>query len=395
MTRVSKRLNKLPRYTVNELATAKKRMLAKGVDVIDLSVGDADIPPPQIAVSTLNEALADQAMSRYSFQIGLIEFREAVARYMKRRFDVSVDPMTEVLPLIGSKNGLSHLPFAILDSGDICIIPEPGYPGYFGTYLSDAEVLPYPLEASKDFLIELDDLSQDQLSRMGLVFLNYPNNPTSAIAPRDYLERTVSICREHDIVIAYDNPYCEMTFDGYKAPSILELPDAREVTLEFHSLSKSFCMTGWRLGWATGSAELIAALQKVKSYVDTGPFLAVQKAGAAVLDSAETLAESMRREFTERRDAAVRSFRETGFEVEPPKATMYLWIETPGGLPSAQFAGRVLEEEGVVVLPGSALGASGEGYFRIAMTVGADRMQQAAERIGRVVNQVRTVGAQT
>jgi LL-diaminopimelate aminotransferase len=394
MTRVSKRLNKLPHYTVNELATAKKRMLARGIDVIDLSVGDADIPPPEIAVKTLREALTDQAMSRYSFQIGLIEFREAVARYMKRRFNVTVDPMTEVLPLIGSKNGLSHLPFAILNAGDICVIPEPGYPGYFGTYLSEAEVLPYPLQASKDFLVELSDLSQDQLSRTGLVYLNYPNNPTSAVAPQEYLERTVALCRERDIVLAYDNPYCEMTFDGYRAPSILELPQARDVALEFHSLSKSFCMTGWRLGWATGSAELIAALQKVKSYVDTGPFLAVQKAGAAVLDSAETLVQQMQLEFTARRDAAVRSFRDTGFEVEPPRATMYLWIETPGGLESSQFAQRVLEDEGVVVLPGSALGGSGEGYFRIAMTVGADRMQQAAERIGRVVNQVRTVGAQ-
>ena len=281
MTRVSERLNKLPHYTVNELATAKKRMMARGVDVIDLSVGDADIPPPDIAVKTLRDALADQAMSRYSFQIGLIEFRESVARYMKRRFDVTVDPMTEVLPLIGSKNGLSHLPFAILNAGDICIIPEPGYPGYFGTYLSDAEVLPYPLEASKEFLLELDDLSDDKLSRTALVFLNYPNNPTSAIAPRDYLERTVNVCRENDIVLAYDNPYCEMTFDGYEAPSILELPGAREVSLEFHSLSKSFCMTGWRLGWATGSAELIAALQKVKSYVDTGPFLAVTASGSS------------------------------------------------------------------------------------------------------------------
>ncbi len=393
MTRVSERLNRLPHYTVNELATAKKRMMAQGVDVIDLSVGDADIPPPDIAVKTLHDALADQAMSRYSFQIGLIEFRESVARYMKRRFDVTVDPMTEVLPLIGSKNGLSHLPFAILNAGDICIIPEPGYPGYFGTYLSDAEVLPYPLEASKEFLLELDDLSDDKLSRTALVFLNYPNNPTSAIAPRDYLERTVNVCRENDIVLAYDNPYCEMTFDGYEAPSILELPGAREVSLEFHSLSKSFCMTGWRLGWATGSAELIAALQKVKSYVDTGPFLAVQQAGAAVLDSAEPLVASMQREFQERRDAAVRSFRATGFEVDPPKATMYLWIETPAGLTSAEFAQRVLEEEGVVVLPGSALGASGEGYFRIAMTVGADRMQQAAERIGRVLVRVRAAGA--
>jgi LL-diaminopimelate aminotransferase len=393
MSRTSDRLNKLPHYTVNELAAAKKRMLAQGIDVIDLSVGDADIPPPEIAVRTLTEALADQAMSRYTFQIGLIEFREAVARYMERRFGVVVDPMKEVLPLIGSKNGLSHLPFAVLNTGDICVIPEPGYPGYFGTYLTDAEVVPYPLRAEQRFLIELEDLTRSQLERTGLAFLNYPNNPTSAIAPRDYLERTVRTCRENDIVLAYDNPYCEMTFDGYVAPSILEIPGAREVALEFHSLSKTFGMTGWRLGWAVGSAELVAALQKVKSYVDTGPFLAVQRAGAAVLDNAEPLVAVMQHEFQERRDAAVRCFREVGFGVEAPKATMYLWIELLGDVSSAEFAQRVLENQAVAVLPGSALGSSGEGYFRIALTVGAERTQEAAARIGRVLNEVRTASA--
>jgi len=395
MSRSSQRLNKLPRYAVNELAVTKKKLLATGVDVIDLSVGDPDIPPPEIAVQALREALGDPAMSRYSFQIGLVEFREAVARYMERRFAVSVDPITEVLPLIGSKNGLSHLPFAVLDTDDICVIPEPGYPGYFGTYLTDAEVLPYPLRSDKEFLIELDDLRDDQLYRTGLAFLNYPNNPTSAIAPFDYLERSVGVCHQHDIVLAYDNPYCELTFDGYVAPSILQVPGARDVALEFHSLSKSFCMTGWRLGWATGSAELIAALQKVKSYVDTGPFLAVQKAGAAVLDCSEALVEPVRREFEERRNAAVRSFVEAGFDVAVPRATMYLWIELPEGIPSSNFAQRVLEEENVAVLPGSALGASGEGYFRIALTVNPDRMQIAAERIGRILGQVRTSGART
>jgi LL-diaminopimelate aminotransferase len=393
MNRTSDRLNRLPHYAVNELAAAKKRMLADGVDVIDLSVGDADIPPPEIAVRTLCEALADPTMSRYSFQVGLIEFREAVSRYMKRRFGVVVDPMTEVLPLIGSKNGLSHLPFAILNSGDICVIPEPGYPGYFGTYLTDAEVLPYPLRAERQFLIELEDLSASQLARTRLAFLNYPNNPTAAVAPQDYLERTVRACSANGIVLAYDNPYCEMTFDGYVAPSILEIPAAREIALEFHSLSKSFCMTGWRLGWAAGSAELVAALQKVKSYVDTGPFLAVQRAGAAVLDNAEPLVAEMQQEFQARRDAAVRCFREVGFDVDAPKATMYLWIELPSGVASTEFARRVLVEQGVSVLPGSALGSSGEGYCRIALTVNAERTREAAARIGRVLGEVRAASA--
>lgn len=388
----SERLTRLPAYAINELAAAKKQLLAAGRDVIDLSAGDADLPPPDIAVEALARAAADPAMSRYAFQVGLIEFREAAAGYMKRRFNVAVDPMTELLPLIGSKNGLAHLPLAVLDSGDVCVVPEPGYPAYMGAVLADADVEIYPLRAERDFLVELDDLGEKRLAATRLVFLNYPNNPTTALAPRDYLKRTVEICHRHDIVLAYDNPYCEITFDGYEAPSILELDGAREVSLEFQSLSKSFCMTGWRLGWAVGSAGLISALAKVKSYVDTGQFLAVQKAGAAVLDKAEELIVPIRETFAERRDAAVDAFRGAGLAVDKPSATMYLWVPLPGAGSAAEFARRLLDSESVAVMPGSAFGAAGEGYFRIALTVGRDRLIEASERLARELVRTRGTG---
>jgi LL-diaminopimelate aminotransferase len=231
--------------------------------------------------------------------------------------------------------------------------------------------------------VELGELGERRLKSVRLVFLNYPNNPTTALAPREYLQRTVEICRRHDIVLAYDNPYCDITFDGYVAPSILEIEGAREVALEFHSLSKSFCMTGWRLGWAVGSAAMIAALGKVKSYVDTGQFLAVQKAGAAVLDRAEELIAPIRKVFADRRDAGVAAFRRAGLAVDSPKATMYLWIKLPGGGTSATFAQQLLENEAVAVMPGSAFGAAGEGFFRIALTVEEARLNEAGERLGR------------
>jgi len=389
LNRTSDRLTRLPAYAINELAAARKRLLAAGQDVIDLSAGDADLPPPEVAVETLAQAAADPAMSRYAFQIGLVEFREAVAGYMKRRFGVDVNPMTELLPLIGSKNGLAHLPLALLNAGDVCVVPEPGYPAYMGAVLADAEVELYPLRAEHKFLVELSELPADRLAKTRLAFLNYPNNPTTALAPRDYLERTVEGCHRHNIVLAYDNPYCEITFDGYEAPSILEIDGAREVSLEFHSLSKSFCMTGWRLGWVVGSASLIAALTKVKSYVDTGQFLAIQKAGAAVLNMAEELIGPIRDTFEVRRDVGVEAFRRVGLSVDSPKATMYLWIPLPVSGSSADYAQQLLENEAVAVMPGSAFGKAGEGYFRIALTVGQDRLSEAADRIGHELERLR------
>jgi LL-diaminopimelate aminotransferase len=386
MRKLSQRVGALHTYPMAEIPAIKRRLIAQGVDVIDVGAGDADFAPPAIAVEALTQALADPAMSRYAFQIGLQKFRQAAAAYLQRRFNVTFDPVTELHPLLGSKEGLAHLAMALLDRGDVAIVPEPGYAVYHGgTILADAEPHCVALTPRTDFLLEMEELPKDVVARTKLVYLNYPNNPTAAVAPLDYLRRTVEFCRRHDILIAYDNPYCDITFDGYVAPSIFEVEGAREVAVEFHSLSKSFCMTGWRLGWVVGRADIIAALSRVKNYIDTGAFLAVQAAGAAVLAQAEVISRGYAAQFQERRDAILPVLRANGFEPETPRATMYLWVPLPEGLPSAQFQKRALEEVGVVTLPGSAFGAGAEGFFRIALTTATPRLVEAAERLGKVL----------
>lgn len=390
MIEFSARLQALPGYPLAEIPAIKRRLLESGVDVIDLGAGDNDTPPPAVAVEAMREALADPAYSKYGFQQGLPAFRAAASRWVERRFGFRFDPVTELLPLIGSKEGLSHLPHAVVNPGDVTVVPEPGYQAYLGgSLLAGAEPHVVPLRPESGFLLDLERIPEAVLRRARLVFINYPNNPTAAVATREYLERTVAVCRRHDILLAYDNAYCELTFDGYRAPSIFEIPGARDVALEFFSLSKSFSMTGWRLGFVVGRPELVGALTRVKSYVDTGPFLAVQYAGAAALDRAEELVEPIRAELERRRDAAVGALRSAGFTLEAPKAAMYLWIALPAGVPSAAFATRALQETGALVLPGSAFGPAGEGFFRIALTVGADRLRDAAARLGRTLDATR------
>jgi len=386
MTNISKRVGALPTYPMEKIPAIKKKLIEQGVDVIDVGAGDADFPPPAIAVETLTRALQDPKMSRYAFQIGLPAFREAAAAYMERRFHQKFDLYTEIHPLLGSKEGIAHLAMALLNPRDVAIVPEPGYAVYHGgTVLADGVPHLVPLTPRTQFLLELEEIPKDVIAKTKLVYLNYPNNPTAAVAPREYLERTVAFCRTHNIVIAYDNPYVDVTFDGYVAPSIFEIEGAREVAVEFHSMSKGFCMTGWRLGWAVGRRDLIAALARVKNYVDTGAFLAVQAAGAAVLERAESITPGYLAQFQERRDAMVPALRSQGFECESPHATMYLWLPLPDGLASAEFQRRALEEVGVVTLPGSAFGAGAEGFFRIALTTGTPRLLEAAERLGKVL----------
>lgn len=390
MIRPSARLQRLPGYPLAEIPALKRRLIEAGVDVIDLGAGDNDTPPPAVAVDAMTAALQDPALSKYGFQQGLPAFRLAASRWLERRFGFRFDPASQLLPLIGSKEGLAHLPLAVINPGDVAIVPEPGYQAYMGgALLAGAEPYIAPLRPENDFLLRLDQVPQDILRRAKLVFVNYPNNPTAAVATAAYLEQTVALCRTHGILLAYDNAYCDLTFDGYRAPSIFETLGADEVALEFFSLSKSYSMTGWRLGFAAGRAELIGALTRVKSYVDTGPFLAVQKAGAAALDRGEELVAPIRSELQRRRDAAVAALRQAGFTVNSPKAAMYLWVPLPAGVASADFARLALEEGGVVVLPGSGFGPAGEGFFRIALTVRADRLQQAAERLGDTLERVR------
>lgn len=377
------RFNSLPPYFLASIPQQKRALIARGVDVIDLGAGDADLAPPPKAVEALAAAARDPAMSRYGFGLGLPAFREAVAAWMQRRFGHPFDPMTEIIPLIGSKEGIAHLEFAYMQQGDVAIIPDPGYLAYLGgALLSEGEPYMYPITPRTNFLVELDDIPADVLQRAKLLFLNYPNNPTAAVAPLDYLARVVARCRELDIVLVYDNAYSEMTFDGYVAPSIFDVAGARDVAIEFHSLSKTYNMTGWRCGWACGNRTIIAALAKVKSFVDTGHFLAVQAAGVAALESWAEWVPGNMAVFKARRDAAVDAFRAAGFDVATPQASMYLWIPLPAGMSSLAFHERLMNEQGVIVLPGAGLGAGGEGFFRVSFITSPERLAEAARRAG-------------
>jgi LL-diaminopimelate aminotransferase len=360
----------------------RRQIEASGVDVIDLGAGDASLDPPPAVVEKLREVVGDKSYSRYAFQSGLPAFREAIATFMQRRFGVEVDPWTEVLPLIGSKDGLAHLPFAYLEPGDVAVIPDPGYQAYLGSVtLAGGTPHLVPLRREAAYLLPLSDLPSGVADRTRIVYLNYPNNPTAAVAPDSYLEEAITWCHEHDTILAFDNAYSEFGFDGYRARSILELDGARDVSLEFHSLSKTYNMTGWRIGWVTGNADAIAGLNKVKTFMDTGPFLGIQAAAVAALESWAEWAPGNIELFRKRRDAAAGALQAAGFDVDVPRATMYLWIPVPGGGRSEPFAETLLQQEGVIVLPGAALGAGGEGFFRIALTESEARLREAAGRM--------------
>ncbi len=386
MPTVHARHDTFPAYPLADVPQVRRELRAQGVDVIDLGAGDADLAPPLAAVEALREAVADIGMSRYGFQLGHVPLRETVAAWMGERFGVALDPMKEVLPLIGSKEGIAHLAFCYAGPGDATIVPDPGYQPYrAGTLLAGAEPHLVPLRAEHDFLVPLDEVPEDVADRTRIVYLNYPNNPTAAVAPRAYLEGVVRWCRERDALLCYDNAYSEVGFDGYRPPSILEIDGARDVAIEFHSFSKTYNMTGWRVAWAAGGAEAIGALQRVKTFFDTGHFMAVQAAATAALKTYDDWVPANVATFQARRDAAAEALREAGFDVPLPKATLYLWIPVPGGETSNGFALRALREEGVVVMSGSALGAGGEGYFRIALTSDPDRLREGAARLGRLL----------
>ena len=380
------RMAALPPYPLAHIPQKKRELLARGVDVIDLGAGDADLAPPAAAIAAMEAALRVPTMHRYGFGLGHVPFREAASRYMQERFGQRFDPLTEIVPLIGSKEGLAHLAFAYLNPGDVAIIPEPGYQAYVGgALLSLAAPYIVPLRPEHDFLVELDEIPADVLKRAKMVYVNYPNNPTAAVAPRDYLERLVARCRTLGLLLVYDNAYAELAFDGYVPPSIFEIEGARECAIEFHSLSKSFNMTGWRCAWAVAAPPIAAALSRIKSFTDTGPFMAIQAAGVAALDQWRAFVPGNVAVFQERRDAAVSAFRDAGFDVTSPQATMYLWIPLPSGTPSAPFAERLMNEEGVIVLPGSGFGSGGEGFFRISFIQPPARLAEAARRAGRVL----------
>ena len=379
------RMRRLPVYLMDQVVQWKNEAVARGMDVIDLGVGDPDFPTQSPVRQAAHAALEDEANHHYSSFRGIAALRRAFANWYQQRFGVSLDPETEVLPLIGSKEGIGHIHLAYVNPGDEVLIPDPGYPTYQGgTILAGGSPRYYPLSAVNGWLPDLDAIAREDLRRVTLMHLNFPANPTAATAPLAFFEQAVAFALRHNILLCHDAAYSELYFDGATPASFLQARDAKRVGIEFHSLSKTYLMTGWRIGVAVGNAEMIAALGTVKSNYETGIFPVVQQAGVAALTGDQSFLEEMRRRFQRRRDLFVDGLQRIGFPVEKPKATFYAWSGIPGGQPSAQFAARLLQEVGVVVTPGAGFGPCGEGYFRAALTVGEARLEEAIDRIRKV-----------
>ncbi len=376
------RLSRLPPYLFAEIDRMKREARARGMDIIDLGVGDPDQPTPPHIVEKLKAAAADRANHRYPSYEGLPRFREAVAGWYGRRFGVTLDPGTEVVSLIGSKEGIAHLPLAFVNPGDATLVPDPGYPVYaIGTLFAGGEPIPMPLRPENGFLPDLDAIPMAALARAKVLYVNYPNNPTAATADAGFYARLAAFASTHGILVAADSPYSEMSFDGYRAPSFLEAPGAKEVGVEFHSLSKTYNMTGWRCGFAVGNPRVIAGLGKIKTNVDSGLFQAIQVAGIEALEGDQSCVEAMRKLYAERRDVFLAGLRGAGIEVKTPRATFYVWAQVPRGYTSATFAAHLLAKAGIVATPGNGFGPAGEGFIRFSLTVDRERLAEAVSRI--------------
>ncbi len=374
------RINSLPPYLFAAIDKAKAEVIKKGVDVINLSIGDPDLPTPPHIVEAMKKAIDNPAHHRYPSYEGMLSFRTAAAKWYKKTMNVELNPENEVLTLIGSKEGIAHIPLAFLNPGDVSLVPDPAYPVYnIGSILADGKPYKMPLLAENDFLPDLDAVPSGIAKKAKLMFINYPNNPTSAIASLKFFEEIVGFANENDIIVIHDNAYSEMTYDGYKAPSILNVSGAKDVGIEVHSLSKTYNMTGWRLGFAVGNRDILAGLGKVKTNVDSGAFEAVQEAGIAALTGPQDCVREMNRIYKERRDALLVGLRELGLTVRQPKATFYVWAHVNGI--SSEFAKLLLEKAGIVATPGAGFGEYGEGYVRFALTQAVDRINEAVERM--------------
>jgi LL-diaminopimelate aminotransferase len=380
--KLASRLNLLPPYLFAELDRLKREVQQRGVDVISLGIGDPDLPTPAHIVEALERAAELPENHRYPDYQGLDRFREAAAGWYQRRFGVGLDPAREVCALIGSKEGIANFPVAVVDPGDIVLMPDPGYPVYYsGCVFNGGEPYFMPLRKENAFIPDLDAIPAEVARRAKLMWLNYPNNPTGATAEPEFLRHAVKFCRDNSIILAHDIAYSEIAFDGYRAPSVLEIEDACECAVEFHSLSKTYSMTGWRVGFAVGNADLVGALGIVKTNLDSGVFQAVQEAAIAALTGGDDKLHEYCAIYKERRDLMVEALRALGLECDVPRATFYLWARVPKGYTSASFTERVLKETGVVITPGSGFGKSGEGYVRFSLTVASERLREAVARI--------------
>jgi LL-diaminopimelate aminotransferase len=381
----AERLKQLPPYLFQEIDRLKAELMAKGVDVINLGVGDPDLPTPGHIVEELGRAAKDPANHQYPSYSGMNDFKGSVARWYGRRFDVELDAGSEVLTLIGSKEGIAHFPLAYINPGDLALVPSPAYPVYsITTMFAGGESYFMPLLRENGFLPDLKAIPPDVARRAKLIFINYPNNPTGATAERDFFRQIVDFAREYDLIVCHDAAYTEMGFDGYRPMSFLELPGAKDVGIEFHSLSKTYNMTGWRLGFAVGNAGILDGLGQVKSSIDSGQFNAVQYAGIAALESDQSCVAEMQKIYQDRRDALIGGLREIGLNPEVPKATFYVWCPVPAKYKSKEFTALLLREAGIVTTPGSGFGEPGEGYIRLALTVSKERIEEAIQRIRKI-----------
>jgi LL-diaminopimelate aminotransferase len=383
---LSNRVKDLPPYLFAAIDRMKQAALAKGIDLIDLSVGDPDIPTPEHIVRRMKKAVSNPDHHRYPSYAGMLSFRKAVADWYKKRFKVVVNPETEVISLIGSKEGIGHIPLAFINPGDVALVPSPGYPVYpIATLFAGGRSHIMPLLEKNNYLPDLKSIPGSVVKKSKIMFLNYPNNPTAALADRGFYQDVIRFAGKHNILVCHDAAYSEMYFGRQRPLSFLQVPGARDVGIEFHSLSKTYNMTGWRIGFAVGKAEAIAGLGKIKTNLDSGIFQAIQEAGIEALGTKDSVLRKMRNTFRERRDILFKGLKDTGLEVERPEATFYLWARVPMGQNSSDFAAMLLNRAGILTTPGNGFGTAGEGYVRFAVTVPTKRIREAVVRIKKVL----------
>lgn len=378
----SDRLNNLPPYLFKEIDRQKVEIKKKGMDIIDLGVGDPDLPTPIHIIDALSKGARDPANHRYPSYSGMYDFNEAVARWYKKRFGVELDADEEVVTLIGSKEGIAHIPLAFINPEDVALVTSPGYPvPSIGISFAGGQTYLLDLLKENNFLPDLDAIPDEISEKAKMLFINYPNNPTSAVAELPFFEKVVDFATANNIIVCHDAAYTELCYDGYLTKSFLQAKGAKDVGIEFHSLSKTYNMTGWRLGFAVGNREVIYALGRIKSNIDSGAFQAIQIAGITALEGDQKCLEELKKTYAERRDILSAGLSELGLKFDKPKATFYFWIEVPKGYTSSQFTSHLLLKTGVVVTPGNGFGKAGEGYVRITFTVDKERLKEAVRRI--------------
>jgi LL-diaminopimelate aminotransferase len=378
----AKRLSALPPYVFARLDELKARAREQGIDLIDLGMGNPDGSPPQPVIDAAIAALSNPKNHGYPPFEGTASFRQAIANWYKRTYKVDLDPASEALPLIGSKEGLTHLALAYIDPGDLILVPSPSYPPHFrGPALAGAEIYPLILKAERDWLIDLNAIPEEVATRAKILYFNYPSNPSTATAPREFFEEVVAFARHYEIMLVHDLAYAEIAFDGYQPTSLLEIPGAKEIGVEFHTLSKTYNMAGWRVGFVVGNSDIIQGLRTLKTNLDYGIFGAIQAAAETALQLPDIYIKEVQDRYRQRRDFLIRGLAELGWNIPPSKATMYLWIPASVGMSSTDFALNLLQNTGIVVTPGNAFGEGGEGYVRVSLIADLDRLEEALNRM--------------